>query len=104
MGVSRGDAGLSASHDRCWSDEDGYQRRFMKTTIKGAIPWLAAAVFGAGIALAPIASAAVPSSDTAGTPAAGTGTDPSVPYGTNPMSPYIFGYHTWLGDNEGVPF
>jgi hypothetical protein len=61
----------------------------MKTTIKYVAPWLAAAAIGAAIALAPIASA---------------DTDPSVPYGTNPMSPYIFGYHTWIGDDMDVPF
>ena len=61
----------------------------MKTTSKYAAPWLAVAAIGAAIALAPIASA---------------DTDPSVPYGTNPMSPYIFGYHTWIGDDMDVPF
>jgi hypothetical protein len=79
----------------------------MKTTIKYAAPWLAAAAIGAAIALAPIASAAThpaPIASTATPPAPGTGTDPSVPYGTNPMSPYIFGYHTWIGDDKDVPF
>jgi hypothetical protein len=71
----------------------------MKSTIRYAAPWLAAAAIGAAIGLAPIASAATPTA-----PAAGTGTDPSVPYGTNPMSPYIFGYHTWIGDDVDVPF
>jgi hypothetical protein len=61
----------------------------MKTTIKYAAPWLAAAAIGAAIALAPIASA---------------DTDPAVPYGTNPTSPAIFGYHTWIGDDVDVPF
>ena len=61
----------------------------MRTTIKYAAPWLAAVAIGAAIALAPIANA---------------DTDPSVPYGTNPMSPYIFGYHTWIGDDMDVPF
>ena len=61
----------------------------MKTTIKYAAPWLAAAAIGAAIALAPIASA---------------DTDPAVPYGTNPTSPAIFGYHTWIGDHVDVPF
>jgi hypothetical protein len=61
----------------------------MKATIKYVAPWLAAAAIGAAIALAPIASA---------------DTDPSTPYGTDPMSPYIFGYHTWIGDDMDVPF
>jgi hypothetical protein len=61
----------------------------MKTSIKYAAPWLAAAAIGAAIALAPIASA---------------DTDPAVPYGTNPTSPAIFGYHTWIGDDVDVPF
>ncbi|MDT5259574.1 MAG: hypothetical protein QOD10_4654 [Mycobacterium sp.] len=61
----------------------------MKTSIKYAAPWLAAAAMGAAIALAPIASA---------------DTDPAVPYGTNPTSPAIFGYHTWIGDDVDVPF
>jgi hypothetical protein len=61
----------------------------MKTTIKYAAPWLAAAAIGAAIALAPNASA---------------DTDPATPYGTNPTSPYIFGYHPWLGDDVDVPF
>jgi hypothetical protein len=61
----------------------------MKTSIKYATPWLAAAAMGAAIALAPIASA---------------DTDPAVPYGTNPTSPAIFGYHTWIGDDVDVPF
>ena len=79
----------------------------MKTTIKYAPPWLAAAAIGAAVALAPIASAATHPAliaSTATPPAPGTGTDPSVPYGTNPMSPYIFGYHTWIGDDKDVPF
>lgn len=59
----------------------------MKTTIKGAIPWLAAAVFGAGIALAPIASA---------------DTDPLVPYGTNPHSSYVLGYHVSNHDESNT--
>ncbi|MCW2623754.1 hypothetical protein [Mycobacterium sp.] len=50
----------------------------MKTTIKYAAPWLAAAAIGAAIALAPIASA---------------DTNPAVPAGTNPHSPYVLGYH-----------
>jgi len=61
----------------------------MKTTIKYAAPWLAAAAIGAAIALAPIASA---------------DTDPATPYGTNPTSPYIFGYHPWFGNDVDVPF
>jgi hypothetical protein len=50
----------------------------MKTTAKYIAPWLAAAAIGAGIVLAPIASA---------------DTDPLVPYGTNPHSPYVEGFH-----------
>jgi hypothetical protein len=61
----------------------------MKTTIKYAAPWLAAAAIGAAIALAPTASA---------------NTDPATPYGTNPTSPAVFGYHPWLGDDVDVPF
>jgi hypothetical protein len=61
----------------------------MKTTIKCAAPWLAAAAIGAAIVLAPIASA---------------DTDPATPYGTDPLSPAIFGYHPWLGDDVDVPF
>jgi hypothetical protein len=64
----------------------------MTITIKYVAPWLAAAAIGGAIALAPIASAASPS--TAGaTPPASAGTDPLVPYGTDPHSPYVFGYH-----------
>ena len=61
----------------------------MKTTTKYVTGWLVAAAIGGSLALAPIASA---------------DTDPSTPYGTEPMSPAIFGYHTWLGDDVGVPF
>ena len=61
----------------------------MKTTTKYIAGWLVAAAIGGSLALAPIASA---------------DTDPSTPYGTDPMSPAIFGYHTWLGDDVGVPF
>lgn len=61
----------------------------MKTTIKYVAPWLAAAVIGGAIALAPIASA---------------DTDPATPYGTDPASPAISGYHPWHGDNVDVPF
>jgi|EndMetStandDraft_3_1072993.scaffolds.fasta_scaffold10635_5 hypothetical protein len=81
----------------------------MKTSIKYAAPWLAAAATGAAIALAPIASAATHPSHalSAGTTQSVVGqpgTDPSTPYGTDPMSPDIFGYHTWLGDDKDVPF
>jgi hypothetical protein len=50
---------------------------------------MAAGAIGAAIALAPIASA---------------NTDPVTPYGTDPTSPAVFGYHTWFGDDVGVPF
>jgi hypothetical protein len=75
-------------------------------TIKYAAPWLAAAAVGAAVALAPIASAATHASPApaATTHAAVTDTDPATPYGTDPDSPAIFGYHTWLGDDQDVPF
>ena len=82
----------------------------MKTKIKYLAPWLAAAAIGGAIALAPIASAAthhpapVPGAGRSPSAVGSAGTDPSTPYGTNPMSPYIFGYHTWLGDDKNVPF
>jgi hypothetical protein len=81
----------------------------MKTKIKYLAPWLAAAAIGGAIALAPIASAAthpapVPGAGRSPSAVGSAGTDPSTPYGTNPMSPYIFGYHTWLGDDKDVPF
>lgn len=82
---------------------------FMKTSIKFVAPSLAAVAIGGAIVLAPTASAAthlVPA-PTAGTThsVVGTpGTDPSTPYGTDPLSPDIFGYHTWLGDDQDVPF
>ena len=76
--------------------------------IKFVAPWLAAAAIGTAIALAPTASAATPPTPvthatTRSAPAV-TDTDPATPYGTDPESPAIFGYHTWLGDNVGVPF
>ncbi|MDT5237144.1 MAG: hypothetical protein QOD36_2352 [Mycobacterium sp.] len=81
----------------------------MKTSFKFVAPWLAAAAIGGAIALAPIASAAThpapaPSPGTSQSAVGKAGTDPSTPYGTDPMSPDIFGYHTWLGDNQDVPF
>jgi len=59
--------------------------------------------------LAPVAGAAtlpshVPSAGTIQSAVGSPGTDPSTPYGTDPLSPDIFGYHTWLGDNQDVPF
>jgi hypothetical protein len=81
----------------------------MKTKITYVAPWLAAAAIGGAIVLAPVASAATHPShvrSAATTPSAvgRPGTDPSTPYGTDPLSPEIFGYHTWLGDNQDVPF
>ena len=81
----------------------------METKIKYLAPWLAAAAIGGAIALAPVADAAthrapVPSTPSSPSSVGRAGTDPSTPYGTNPMSPYIFGYHTWLGDDKDVPF
>ena len=81
----------------------------MKTKVTYVAPWLAAAAIGGAIALAPIASAAThavpaPSAGTSHSAVGTPGTDPSTPYGTDPMSPYIFGYHTWLGDDHDVPF
>jgi hypothetical protein len=81
----------------------------MKTKITYVAPWLAAAAIGGAIALAPIASAAThpapaPNAGTSPTDVGRPGTDPSTPYGTDPMSPDIFGYHTWLGDDQDVPF
>jgi hypothetical protein len=81
----------------------------MKTSIKLVAPWLAAATLGGAIALAPNASAAThpaqaPKAAASESAAGRPGTDPSTPYGTDPMSPDIFGYHTWLGDNQDVPF
>jgi hypothetical protein len=55
---------------------------------------LALAAIGGAVVLAPIASAAAPS--TAATQSAqvgAAGTDPIVPFGTNPHSPYVLGYH-----------
>ena len=74
--------------------------------MKFIAPWLAAAAMGAAVALAPIASAATPMAPatTHPIPAVVTDTDPATPYGTDPESPAIFGYHTWLGDDEDVPF
>lgn len=82
---------------------------FMKTSVKFVAPSLAAAAIGAAIVLAPTASAAthpshVPSAGTSQSAVGMPGTDPSTPYGTDPLSPDIFGYHTWLGDNQDVPF
>ena len=81
----------------------------MKTKITYVAPWLAAAAIGGAIALAPVASAAthplhVPSAVSTQSAVGRPGTDPSTPYGTDPLSPDIFGYHTWLGDNQDVPF
>ena len=81
----------------------------MKTKITRVAPWLAAAAIGGAIALAPIASAAThpapaPSAGASPSAVGRAGTDPSTPYGTNPVSPDIFGYHTWLGDDQDVPF
>ncbi|HVQ48472.1 MAG TPA: hypothetical protein VMS92_00365 [Mycobacterium sp.] len=81
----------------------------MKTKITRVAPWLAAAAIGGAIALAPIASAAThpapaPRAGTASSAVGRPGTDPSTPYGTDPLSPEIFGYHTWLGDDQDVPF
>ena len=65
----------------------------MTTTFKYVAPWLAAAVIGGAIALAPIASAATPpTATTHSAPAASAGTDPLVPYGTDPQVPYRLGY------------
>jgi hypothetical protein len=50
----------------------------MKTKIKYAVPWLAAATIGASVALAPIA---------------GAETDPLVPPGSDPHVPYQLGLH-----------
>jgi hypothetical protein len=50
----------------------------MKTKIKYAAPWLAAAAIGASVALAPIA---------------GAETDPLVPHGSDPHIPYQLGLH-----------
>lgn len=80
----------------------------MNASIKyAAAPWLVAAVTGAAVALAPIASAAThPTSvaKAATQDSAVTDTDPATPYGTDPESPAIFGYHQWLGDDVDVPF
>jgi hypothetical protein len=81
----------------------------MKTKITLIAPWLAAAAIGGAIALAPIASAAThpapaPSVGASPSTVGRPGTDPSTPYGTDPLSPDIFGYHTWLGDDQDVPF
>jgi hypothetical protein len=81
----------------------------MKTKITRVAPWLAATAIGGAIALAPIASAAThpapaPNAGASLTAVGRPGTDPSTPYGTDPMSPDIFGYHTWLGDDQDVPF
>jgi hypothetical protein len=81
----------------------------MKASIKFVAPWLAAAAIGGAIALAPVASAGthpslVPTAVTTQSAVGRLGTDPSTPYGTDPLSPDIFGYHTWLGDNQDVPF
>lgn len=81
----------------------------MKTFMKFVAPSLAAAAIGGAIALAPIASAAtqtvhVPSAGTTQSAVGRSGTDPSTPYGTDPLSPDIFGYHTWLGSDQDVPF
>jgi hypothetical protein len=66
----------------------------MKTSIKYAAPWLAAAAIGGAIALAPLASAATPlAATTHPAPAASAGTDPLVPFGTDPQVPYVLGYH-----------
>ncbi len=64
----------------------------MTTTIKYVAPWLAAAAIGGAIALAPIASAASPSTATTHSAPAAAGTDPLVPYGTDPQVPYRLGY------------
>jgi hypothetical protein len=73
--------------------------------VEYAAPWLAAVTIGAAVLLAPVASAATqPAPAPHTTPAIVTDTDPATPYGTDPESPAIFGYHTWLGDDEDVPF
>jgi hypothetical protein len=63
------------------------EEHMMKATAKYIAPWLAAAAIGAGIVLAPIASA---------------DTDPLVPYGTNPHSPYVEGFHVSNHDESNT--
>ena len=81
----------------------------MRIKLNYIAPGLAAAAIGGAIALAPIASAAphpapAPSAGASPSAVGRAGIDPSTPYGTNPLSPEIFGYHTWLGDDQDVPF
>jgi hypothetical protein len=95
MGVTGDDTGLLERDDstRVQTGHPTKPEDIMKA-IKYVAPWLAAAAIGGAVALAPIASAAAPSTATThSAPAAGTGTDPLVPYGTDPHSPYVFGYH-----------
>jgi hypothetical protein len=84
------------------------QENIMNASMKyAAAPWLVAAVTGAAVAFAPIASAAThptPVAEANTSAAALTDTDPATPYGTDPESPAIFGYHKWLGDDVDVPF
>ena len=68
----------------------------MTNTIKYLAPWMAAAVIGGTVALAPAAGAATTPTPHSGpvATAGAPGTDPLVPYGPDPSSPYVFGYHT----------